>query len=979
MEITLDNLEKAICHFYSNGSSQNELNEWLTSAQSSRQAWVFSWQLLDRSKSVEVQYFGASTLRIKISRYWNEVPPDEYVILRERLSSMLISYASGPKLVLTQLCLALSSMILHSIPNLWASPLSDFINMLQQLSDSSQLLPQYLSLLLEILTVLPEEYQSMRFAHDRRIVIRGELLKAVKDVLPILREVICRSISRENPVSDEDETASKLGILCLSSWIQHGVGVDLEESIHLVEPLLAVAHNLNLSEFALDAVTHLVNHPEAHRYPNLLMGMLSQLLSLQDLLIRLRNEGDFEGASKIYTVLAAFGENHSRLLLDAIFECGPNKDRVLQLIKILLESTGTPGRYPVDERCSQLAFSFWYILQDDICSAEPEKHEVYSEVLGPAYLTLVDLLMTKSMITLNQSDWTSEDKETFRCYRQDIADTLAYCFKFLRSAMMERLLSHLSATVLKSNQEQDAWPPLEACLHALKAVAENVEPEENQYVPQILSLFSSIQYSGHPSVVNMALETLGAYAEWLSSHPVYLGHVLPVLLFGLSNPEAAPAATMALKDITRDCQKGIRSYSESLLQGCEQALLSGSLKASEKVRLMFILGKILSTLPLDMIVASLNRVVGPCVEELRSLGTVAKSAETKLLIITRLKMIATLCTTLDLRVSSEEPEGEDDTSRVPLTVHQQPVLLIAQQLLPFLQGVIDCWGSDNDINESVCLVVKHIISTLMDEAAAFLPDLASVIIHCHQLSPQTATLDVAKLLLLMFAQAQGEVNTLICAFLSEIISTTLKTCGLVVGVSVDGIPVVDVIRFADNTEVLASFLGLLAQLIRKNPHLLIGSAYPLTSLFYCGIVGLTRPESPTLKAAVQFLVQFITHSRENPEMVSIVQNQGHLLVPQLLSCIGGESPRNLVEHLADVLLALNKKYFDSLRRWLNTSLGRDNFPSPLVNSQQKDNFCRSILKERSNKRRVQDIVREFSLQCRGLQGTEYSTQMNSLM
>ena len=53
-----------------------------------------------------------------------------------------------------------------------------------------------------------------------------------------------------------------------------------------------------------------------------------------------------------------------------------------------------------------------------MCSATPEKHKMYSEVLGPAYLTLVDLLMTKSMITLNQSDWSSEDKETFRCYRQ---------------------------------------------------------------------------------------------------------------------------------------------------------------------------------------------------------------------------------------------------------------------------------------------------------------------------------------------------------------------------------------------------------------------------------------------------------------------------------------------------------------------------------------------------------------------------------
>ena len=74
-----------------------------------------------------------------------------------------------------------------------------------------------------------------------------------------------------------------------------------------------------------------------------------------------------------------------------------------------------------------------------------------------------------------------------------------------------------------------------------------METEEDLFVPQILTLFGSIPYSGHRSVVNMALETLGAYAEWLSSHPAYLGHVLPVLLFGLNNPDAAPAATMALK------------------------------------------------------------------------------------------------------------------------------------------------------------------------------------------------------------------------------------------------------------------------------------------------------------------------------------------------------------------------------------------------------------------------------------------------
>jgi len=42
---------------------------------------------------------------------------------------------------------------------------------------------------------------------------------------------------------------------------------------------------------------------------------------------------------------------------------------------------------------------------------------------------------------------------------------------------------------------------------------------------------------------------VGAYAEWLSSHPDYLRCVLPIILFGLTNAEVAPAATLALKVI----------------------------------------------------------------------------------------------------------------------------------------------------------------------------------------------------------------------------------------------------------------------------------------------------------------------------------------------------------------------------------------------------------------------------------------------
>ena len=73
-----------------------------------------------------------------------------------------------------------------------------------------------------------------------------------------------------------------------------------------------------------------------------------------------RRDGDLDGVNQIYALLAAFGESHSRLLLDAVLIDNANKEHVLQLVQIMLDSTGTPGRYPLDEHCSHLAFSFWY-------------------------------------------------------------------------------------------------------------------------------------------------------------------------------------------------------------------------------------------------------------------------------------------------------------------------------------------------------------------------------------------------------------------------------------------------------------------------------------------------------------------------------------------------------------------------------------------------------------------------------------------
>lgn len=53
MEYTVENLEKAVNHFYQNLATQSQLNVWLTAAQTSTQAWTFAWQLLDQTKVID--------------------------------------------------------------------------------------------------------------------------------------------------------------------------------------------------------------------------------------------------------------------------------------------------------------------------------------------------------------------------------------------------------------------------------------------------------------------------------------------------------------------------------------------------------------------------------------------------------------------------------------------------------------------------------------------------------------------------------------------------------------------------------------------------------------------------------------------------------------------------------------------------------------------------------------------------------------
>lgn len=131
--------------------------------------------------------------------------------------------------------------------------------------------------------------------------------------------------------------------------------------------------------------------------------------------------------------------------------------------------------------------------------------------------------------------------------------------------------------------------------------------------------------------------------------------------------------------------------------------------------------------------------------------------------------------------------------------------------------------------------------------------------------------------------------------------------------------------------------------------------------------------------ACSFLANFVNVSRDHPPLNMIVDRHGEILFKNTMQCMCDSAASSFVDHYVDVLFALSKKYFDNLCQWLTALVNTDGFPSNNVTKEQKQHFATLILKERANKRKLQEIVREFSLACTGLAGTQQAVQMASIL
>lgn len=195
---------------------KKQAEEWLKTFQESADAWTVCDGLLhDAGSTPEVSFLCSQTLKHKVQRDFDDLPPGAARSLRESLVALLLKFDEGP--VRKQLALAVASLAAHLPAAEWGG-----VGALQWLaarltgdSESGAALP----CLLELLTVFPQEAGSYRPAvrPDRRRAFAKELIHASRSAIGVIA-----SCAQHMPDASRNKRARVLD--AYAAWVRLSQG-----------------------------------------------------------------------------------------------------------------------------------------------------------------------------------------------------------------------------------------------------------------------------------------------------------------------------------------------------------------------------------------------------------------------------------------------------------------------------------------------------------------------------------------------------------------------------------------------------------------------------------------------------------------------------------------------------------------------------------------------------------------------------------
>lgn len=914
------------------GADKKQAAQFLEDFQRGNEAWTTCHELLaDINKPDQAKIFAAQTLKSKITWDFYQVPESSRMGLKTSLIHLLESNVDK-RVVARHLSVALANLALQFIG--WQNVVPEMVSKFGSKSEKE------LMCLLEFLKVLPEELQDSKRTplSDEDFRDRCSVLVEdnAKNVLELLVQYAHQAKGNEVLVFE-----------CLNSWINE-VGIAEIANSPILSLLFDGLNNEETFEPAAECVCSMIRETkDVIDTIDTIKILYPRVAALRPQISKCKDDSEafrgytkiFAGAGEAWHVLIAQNPSEFRQLVEAIAECTAFDD---------------------DLDVVQYTFYFWYSLKQMLVMP---KYEESRRQLADVYEKLIDVIIHHLRYPEdgNTSDndvfnGDKEEEEKFRSFRHEMGDTLKDCCSVVGS---EIALKKAYGKVYAGLQNNSTWQEIEAPLFSMRAMAREVDVEENEILPAIMKML--VQLPEHEKIRYAATLVLGRYTEWTAEHPDYLDFQLQYITngFGGQSRSVMSAAAQALMHFCQDCSSLLTGYLEQLHSFFSKALQELDVDALYEVADG--ISHVIVALPSEEILPALQHFAQPVVSTL--LPKVNEQGNEEMY-----REIADKLEFLTILVSIVRPSGE--------TVSSPTSDFVQNVFVNLINPLVNAHGKQPYVAERSCKFIKTSLHSCSIGLEPILAQIAELLVSQFESTQYGCYLWVSGALVREFGYdfrndptTSTEVRDAVWQFVCRQSQSFFRFLSSS--------------KAEDLPDLVEDFFRLMGDVLQYMPYKLLSTSEIYQPAFEASLVALTLEQVEPVGATLHYLQDFFAFGGNNPpfsyihedsnnnptntpqvvqeNVVKLAIDQGHLLCARIIMGLIYTFPRDCINDASSLLITLIQLVpQDRTIEWLNQTINL--LPEGSVGDQEKQNLLSKIATalQSGDMKRVKTLLRDFT-------------------
>lgn len=674
-------------------NAKQQANKALQRFQKTPQAWTTANALLlERDLPLESRLFAAQTFRSKVTFDLDQLPTETLVQLRDTLLHALDLYTTGPRVVQTQLCLALAALALQMPETSWGSVIP---GMVERFGGT----PATVGTLLEFLTVLPEEVTNNHRIPLDNATYHERVPQLLTQHAPTVLQVLVMYMQADGVTPAIQSTI----FACLRSWLKAG---EVAAQQLADTPLLACAFDAlasdDLFDVAVDVLCDLINETQEIDDNQSVIEYI--LPRIQGLRTAIAAAGDDEDRVRgLCRVVVQAGETYHTL-------CLQHPDAMLPIVYAILDCASYH-----DLDIVQITFRFWYLLATDVHRAS-EHPGAPTAPFERVYEQLFAVILRHLRFPDDEEALTGQERDDFRSFRHYMGDTLKDCCYVLGAERCIERSLQLIETALTQEPSELRWQDMEAPLFSMRSMGGQISLRDSTVIPRVFAALPHLP--PHPRLRYAALLVVSRYTEWVAEHVEHVPDVWSFIAAGFqgADRDISAAAAQALNFLCQDCRESLLPLFPQLLDFYSS--VKKELAVDDLLAVVEALTHVVTAMPPNDAAQSLLIMAQPLLEEVHEVALMTESPKPALMrAADRMEQLTRMLQVMGVTLESTLPQACEQT---------------CSEAYAILERLLDHHKHVYFISERASALVRRALIFFGDRARPVLPRVLERFATCYE-------------------------------------------------------------------------------------------------------------------------------------------------------------------------------------------------------------------------------------------------------